>query len=69
MGPEGNIFLNSPISTFQQGLTHSAMYQQRLKGNCGEYVEDCTEVRNAAQNRVEYHAINSSIKAKNRSFL
>ena len=26
MGPEGNIFINSPISTFQQGLTHSAMY-------------------------------------------
>ena len=26
MGPEGNILVNSPISTFQQGLTHSAMY-------------------------------------------
>ena len=25
MGPEGNILVNSPISTFQQGLTHSAM--------------------------------------------
>ena len=25
MGPEGNIFINSPISTFQQGLTHSAV--------------------------------------------
>ena len=25
MGPEGNILVNSPISTFQQGLTHSAL--------------------------------------------
>ena len=25
MGPEGNVLVNSSISTFQQGLTHSAM--------------------------------------------
>ena len=25
MGPEGNILVNSPISTSQQGLTHSAV--------------------------------------------
>ena len=25
MGPERNILVNSPISTFHQGLTHSAM--------------------------------------------
>ena len=25
MGPEGNILENSSISTFQQGLTHSAV--------------------------------------------
>ena len=25
MGPEGNILVNSSISTFQQGLTHSAL--------------------------------------------
>ena len=28
MGPEGNILENSSISTFQQGLTHSAMLWQ-----------------------------------------
>ena len=32
MGPEGNIFLNSPISTFQQGLTHSAVGQKIWSG-------------------------------------
>ena len=26
MGPEGNILLNSPFSSFQQSLTHSAMW-------------------------------------------
>ena len=30
MGPEGNIFVNSHISTFQQGLTHSAMIGVKL---------------------------------------
>ena len=25
MGPEGNVLVNSPITTFQQSLTHSAM--------------------------------------------
>ena len=25
MGPEGNILVNSPITTFQQSLTHSAI--------------------------------------------
>ena len=30
MGPEGNILVNSPISTFQQGLTHSAMLIQYI---------------------------------------
>ena len=29
MGPEGNILVNSPISTFQQGLTHSALIYMR----------------------------------------
>ena len=28
MGPEGNILVNSSISTFQQGLTHSALLQK-----------------------------------------
>ena len=31
MGPAGNILVNSPISTFQQGLTHSALDQNSLK--------------------------------------
>ena len=26
MGPEGIILVNPPITTFQQSLTHSAMY-------------------------------------------
>ena len=26
MGPEGNIWVNFPITTFQQSLTHSAMH-------------------------------------------
>ena len=34
MGPAGNILVNSPISTFQQGLTHSAMvlFLGQIKG-------------------------------------
>ena len=28
MGPEENILVNSPISTFQQGLTHSALFEK-----------------------------------------
>ena len=31
MGPEGNILENSSISTFQQGLTHSAVRNHKLK--------------------------------------
>ena len=31
MGPEGNILENSSISTFQQGLTHSAMVEEGHK--------------------------------------
>ena len=30
MGPEGNILVNSPITTFQQSLTHSAMGLQKI---------------------------------------
>ena len=32
MGPEGNILVNSSISTFQQGLTHSALRQLQARG-------------------------------------
>ena len=32
MGPEGNILVISPISTFQQGLTHSAMLTKADQG-------------------------------------
>ena len=30
MGPAGNILINFPISTFQQGLSHSALLLRRL---------------------------------------
>ena len=30
MGPEGIILVNSPITTFQQSLTHSAMHSNVL---------------------------------------
>ena len=36
MGPEGNILVNSPISTFQQGLTHSALSQSRAVLVCSD---------------------------------
>ena len=30
MGPEGIILVNSPITTFQQSLTHSALWNLHL---------------------------------------
>ena len=38
MGPEGNILENSSISTFQQGLTHSALNEI---GSCRKKPENC----------------------------
>ena len=43
MGPEGNSFVNSPISTCQQGLTHSAMLngstcERALSFNHGDFM-------------------------------
>ena len=34
MGHEGIILVNSPISTFQQSLTHSAVAFQHNRGKC-----------------------------------
>ena len=38
MGPEGNIFESSPISTSQQGLTHSALKKLK-KHQCSDVSE------------------------------
>ena len=41
MGPEGNILVNSPISTFQQGLTHSAMITSlNISGSLQNFLND-----------------------------
>ena len=42
MGPVGIILVNPPITTFQQSLTHSAMWEM-WKGNYGRtHVEEAS---------------------------
>ena len=48
MGPEGNIWVNFPITTFQQSLTHSALigFQKKIClccVLCGEIERLCAE--------------------------
>ena len=40
MGPEGNILVNSSVSTFQQGLTHSALSQTLLNFETKEELKE-----------------------------